>query len=136
MVKLLQAGAVYVAVVLAAGFVFGSIRVPFVVPRLGVRVAELIEAPLMLVVILIASRFVVRRFDLAPQSAMKVGLLALALLVALELLLARVLSGLTVREYVLSRDSISGSVYVGLLMIFAVLPWLRARRLMEVVHEA
>jgi hypothetical protein len=127
MSKLLCAGAVYFVVVFTAGFVFGSIRVPFVVPRVGVRVAELIEAPLMLLVILFASRFVVRRFDLTPRAAMKVGLFALALLVALELLLARVLSGLTIREYVLSRDSISGSVYLVLLVIYAVVPWLRAR---------
>jgi hypothetical protein len=127
MPKLLCAGAVYFVVVFTAGFVFGSIRVPFVVPRVGVRVAELIEAPLMLLVILFASRFVVRRFDLTPRAAMKVGLFALALLVALELLLARVLSGLTIREYVLSRDSISGSVYLVLLVIYAVVPWLRAR---------
>lgn len=85
----------------------------------------------MFVVILFASRFVVRRFGLAPRSAMKVGLLALALLVALELLLARVLSGLTIREYVASRDPVAGSVYLALMMTFAVLPWLRARGHME-----
>ena len=126
MSKFLQVGALYFVLVFTAGFIFGSIRVPFLVPRVGVRAAELIEAPLMLLVILFASRFVVRRFDLTPRAAMKVGLFALALLVALELLLARLLSGLTIREYISSRDSISGSVYLALLVIYAASPWLRA----------
>ena len=131
MLKPLKAAALYFAVVFAAGFVFGSIRVPFLVPRLGVRVAELSEAPLMLVVILFASRRVVRRFVLTPQEALKVGLLAFVLLLALELLLAHVMSRLTIREYISSRDPISGAVYVALLLIFAASPWLRARRSTE-----
>ncbi|MBP8296721.1 MAG: hypothetical protein KAX84_11480 [Burkholderiales bacterium] len=32
----------YFALVFAAGFVMGAVRVPFLVPRLGVRVAELL----------------------------------------------------------------------------------------------
>lgn len=131
MLKPLKAAALYFAVVFAAGFVFGSIRVPFLVPRLGVRVAELSEAPLMLAVILFASRRVVRRFVLTPQEALKVGLLAFVLLLALELLLAHVMSRLTIREYISSRDPISGAVYVALLLIFAASPWLRARRSTE-----
>ena len=131
MLKPLKAAALYFAVVFAAGFVFGSVRVPFLVPRLGVRVAELSEAPLMLAVILFASRRVVRRFVLTPQEALKVGLLAFVLLLALELLLAHVMSRLTIREYISSRDPISGAVYVALLLIFAASPWLRARRSTE-----
>lgn len=43
----LKAVTVYFARVFATGFVLGSIRVPFLVPRLGVRYAELIEMPIM-----------------------------------------------------------------------------------------
>jgi len=44
----LKAGVLYFAVVFGAGFVLGPIRVMWVVPRLGTRTAEILEAPIML----------------------------------------------------------------------------------------
>ena len=46
-----KAGTAYFALVFGAGFVMGAIRVPLLVPRLGERVAELIEMPFMCIVI-------------------------------------------------------------------------------------
>jgi len=43
--RVLKAGAVYFGVVFGAGFVLGTVRVIWVVPHLGERTAELIEAP-------------------------------------------------------------------------------------------
>lgn len=40
--RILKAGALYFALVFGTGLVLGMIRVPFLVPRLGVRIAELI----------------------------------------------------------------------------------------------
>jgi hypothetical protein len=70
--------------VFGAGFLLGAIRVLFLVPRLGVRTAELLEMPLKLVIIICAARFVVRHFSLPPTPGVRltVGGLALALLVA------------------------------------------------------
>jgi hypothetical protein len=48
--RILQAGVLYFAVVFGAGFLLGPIRMLWVVPRLGTRVAELLEAPIMLVI--------------------------------------------------------------------------------------
>jgi hypothetical protein len=42
-----KAAASYFALVLGTGLVLGSIRVPFLVPRLGERSAELLEMPFM-----------------------------------------------------------------------------------------
>jgi hypothetical protein len=54
----LKAGVLYFVVVFAAGFVLGTIRTLWVVPRLGVRTAELMEATIMFgVSIRPASRF-------------------------------------------------------------------------------
>ena len=64
-----QAGIAYFALVFGTGFLLGIIRVPFLVPRLGVRTAELIEMPFMFVAILFAARYVVRRFALKAASA-------------------------------------------------------------------
>ena len=57
--RTIKAGLAYFALVFGAGFVLGSIRVPFLVPRFGERVAELIEMPIMFVVILVSARFIV-----------------------------------------------------------------------------
>jgi hypothetical protein len=129
-VKALRAGAAYFALVFAAGFVLGMLRVPFLVPRVGVRVAELLEAPVMLAVILLASRHVVRRFGLAasPYRALAAGVSALFLLIAAELLLAALLQGRPVAAYVSERDPVSGSVYLACLLLYALMPWLHARR--------
>ena len=125
--RTIQAGAAYFALVFAAGFVLGSIRVPLLAPRLGERMAELIEMPLMLAVIVLSAQFIVRRFALPPLALVRLGagLLALALLVAAELLLAAVLQGRSIGEYIASRDPVSGSVYLASLVLFALMPlWL------------
>jgi hypothetical protein len=120
----LQAALLYFAWVLGAGFALGAVRVPFLVPRLGERYAELIEMPLMLTVIVFAARHVVRRFAVPPSFAirLKVGFAALALSVAAELLLAAALQNRSVAAYIASRDPVSGSVYLVMLLLFALMP--------------
>ena len=124
-----KAGLAYFGLVFAAGFLMGAIRVPFLVPQVGVRVAELIEMPIMFFVILYAARFVVRRFHLPPSVAgrLPAGLIALALLVAAELLLMSATQGMPLAQYVASRDSVSGGVYLAMLGVFAAMPSLLAR---------
>lgn len=119
----LRAAGTYFGLVFGAGFLFGSIRVPLLVPRLGERTAELLEAPLMLIVIFFVSRYVVRRFGLDAKTSVLVGLVALALLVGAELVLAAVMA-----RSVLDRDPVSGSVFLASLLLYAALPWLHTRR--------
>ena len=120
----LRPALLYFALVLGTGFVLGTIRVPFLVPRLGERYAELLEMPFMFVAIVLAARFVARRFQLPPSLSMrlKVGFLALALSVGAELLLATVLQSRSLAEFIASRDPVSGSVYLGMLLLFALMP--------------
>lgn len=63
--KMITTSVTYFALVFGLGFVLGLIRVPFIVPRLGTRMAELIEMPFMLVGKVLATRFVVKNFGLA-----------------------------------------------------------------------
>jgi hypothetical protein len=125
----MMAGPVYFALVFAAGFVFGVVRVLLVVPQVGVMWAELMEAPLMLVVIVLAARWTVRRFHVAPTSRARIGmgLVALGLLLCAELTLVLGLRGLSIAEYVASREPVSGTVYILLLVLFAAMPALLAR---------
>jgi len=124
-----KSAVLYFVIVLGTGFVLGSIRVPFLVPRFGERYAELLEMPIMFAVIVMAARFVVRRFDLPANLSvrMQVGFAALAMSVLAELLLAAALQGSSVVQYIASRDPVSGSVYLCVLLLFALMPSILAR---------
>jgi hypothetical protein len=56
-----------------------------------------------------------------------VGALALALLLSTELTMVLSLRGLTLEEYVRNRDPVGGGVYVALLLLFALMPWIWGR---------
>lgn len=125
--KTIQAGLTYFAMVLGAGFLLGMIRIPFLVPRIGERWAELAEMPIMAMVIYLAAGVILRRFPEigSPSRSLIAGLLALALMVAAELALVSVVQGMPLMEFIASRDVVSGSVYLVLLLVFAVMPRLR-----------
>jgi hypothetical protein len=59
-VPIVKAGILYFALVFGAGFVLGPIRVFWVVPHLGERTAELVEMPIMFMVMIVAARRIVR----------------------------------------------------------------------------
>jgi hypothetical protein len=121
---LLRAGLTYFTLVFAAGFALGVLRVGWAVERLGERTAELIEAPMMLLVVFLAARWVVARFRLPVALALRlgVGVLALALLLACELTVVLALRGMSLEEYLASRDPLAGAVYVVSLLLFALMP--------------
>lgn len=124
-----KAGVAYFALVFGAGFVFGMVRIPFLVPRLGVRTAELLEMPLMGLVIVMAARFIVRRFALPVSAGVRwgTGLVALAVAVGAELMLAMAVQGQSIAELVASRDAVSGPAFLLMLVLFAAMPMLLAR---------
>jgi hypothetical protein len=128
--KTLKAGILYFALVFGAGFVLGPIRVFWIVPRVGVRMAELMEAPIMFAVIIIVARWIVRRLGVPPATSSRLGMgfTALGLLLAAEFILGYLLWGLSVTELITTRDPVSGSVYYALLGVFAVMPLLLARK--------
>ncbi len=122
--RTIKAGTAYFFLAFGAGFFMGTIRVPFLVPRLGERVAELIEMPFMFIVIVLAARFITKRFALPATVIVRLttGFLALGLLITAELLLAVALQDRSLGEYVSSRDPVSGSVYLAMLALFAAMP--------------
>ena len=124
-----KSAVLYFALVLGTGFALGSIRVPFLVPRLGERYAELLEMPFMFMAIVLAARYVVRRFDLPASLSLRlsVGFAALLMSVVAELLLASLLQGRSIAQYIASRDPVSGSVYLVMLLLFALMPSILAR---------
>jgi hypothetical protein len=128
--QILKAGVLYFALVFGAGFVLGPIRILWLVPRVGTRMAELMEMPIMLVVIVVAALWIVRRLAVpsARSSRLGMGCVALGLLLAAEFTLVLWLRGLSIDEYVASRDPVSATVYYVMLGVFALMPLFVARR--------
>jgi hypothetical protein len=93
--------------------------------------AELMEMPVMLVVMIASSRFIVRRLALPPTpfSRLGMGCVALSLLLVAELTLVLWLQGMSVSEYLASQDPVSGTVYYAMLAVFAAMPFLAGRRI-------
>jgi hypothetical protein len=125
--KTIRAALLYFAIVLGTGFVLGMFRVPILVPRIGERWAELAEMPIMAAVIFFSAEYVLRRYPeiCSPRKSLSAGFLALALSVSAELGLAVALQHQTLVELIKSRDKVSGSVYIALLLVFAAMPRLR-----------
>lgn len=92
-VNWLAASFFYFAIVFAAGFLFGTLRVMALEPQMGRTGAVLIELPFMLAISFFACRFSVKRYQvpakILPRLAM--GALAFVLLIAAELVLAMAL---------------------------------------------
>ncbi len=128
--QILKAGLLYFALVFGAGFLLGPIRILWVVPRFGTRMAELMETPIMFVVILIAARWIVRRLAVpsTPSRRLGMGCIALGFLLAAEFSLVLRLRGLSIRDYLATRDPVSGTVHYLMLGVFAITPLLVARR--------
>lgn len=131
MMRVTGAGLVYFLMIFGAGFVLGPIRVLWVVPRLGERTAELLEAPIMLAVIVVAARWVVRKLAVPPALSARLGtgVLALVLLLVAEFTLVLPLRGMSFDDYFAARDPVSGTVYYLLLGVLAVMPMLVPPRL-------
>jgi hypothetical protein len=127
---ILKAGVLYFGLVFAAGFVLGTIRTLWVVPHVGMRMAELLEAPIMLVVTISAARWTVLRLSVPRASSVRLGMgfIALALMLVAEFGFVLWIRGLSIREYLATRDPVSEAVYYVMLAVFAVMPLLVARR--------
>lgn len=128
--NILKPGLLYFALVFSAGFVLGAIRTLWVVPKVGTRTAELIEAPIMLGISIAAARWTVLHLRVPPTPARRLamGCSALTLLLIAEFTLVLSLRGMTIREYIATRDPVSGTVYYMTLLVFAILPLLVARQ--------
>jgi hypothetical protein len=124
--EILKAGALYFALVFGAGFVLGTVRTLWILPSFGTRRAELMEAPIMFVVIVLSARWVARRLAISPSFARRlpVGLVGLGLLLLAEFAVVLCLRGLTIAEYFASRDPVAGTVYIVMLIVFALMPFL------------
>ena len=122
-------GLIYFGLVFAVGFALGVPRVLYLEPHFGARWAELMVAPVMLVAIFLSARFVTRRYPASRHLDHLVsGGLALLLLLLVEFAVVLNIRGLDIGQYLAARDPIAGVVYICMLAVFAIMPWLLARQ--------
>ncbi len=74
-----------------------------------------------------------RRFALRVRSAsLATGIAAVVLLLLAEFTFAVVLQARPLVDYITSRDPVSGGVYLTMLLMMALMPWLLVRRAVPV----
>lgn len=124
MTTVFRAGMLYFITVFSVGFVLGSIRVPFLVPRLGERYAELIELPFLVIAIVIFARWIVRRYRLKGRSmsAAAAGVIAAILLILVEFSVVLALRGMSIVDYLGQRDPVAAAAYYGAVALYAAMP--------------
>ena len=116
--------------VFGAGFVLGTTRTLWIVPRIGTRMAELMEAPIMFMVTILAARWTVLRLAVPPLSSARLGMgcIGLALMLVAEFGFVLWIRGLSIKGYLATRNRVSGTVYYLILAMFAFMPLLVVRR--------
>jgi hypothetical protein len=124
------AGAIYFALVFAAGFMLGTIRVLLVVPATGVTAAVLIETPFILTVAWFACRFAIGRIGEPPSFSdrMIMGATAFVLLMIAEYLLAYMLNATTLADYLAQYVTLPGLLGLAGQIVFATFPALQGLR--------
>lgn len=101
MSRSVRAGLVYFAIVFAAGFALGTLRVLVVAPRIDELPAVLAELPVLLGVSWIACGYAIRRCDVGATFDARgaMGLVAFGVLMAAEFLLASAGFGRSLAEH-------------------------------------
>jgi hypothetical protein len=132
--RIVLAAILYVAIVFAAGFAFGTARVLVLEPRLGETFATLCEAPFLLTAMVLTARSVPARLRVTPAvgplAAMGVGALVLQQLT--DVALGSMLRGMTLRAQLAHLTTPAGFIYLALVVTFAAMPvlanWPKLRR--------
>ena len=126
LVQVLKAGTIYFLIAVGAEFVLEVIRLQVVALHVSERLAEMLEIPNVLLATIIGARWVVDRFILPPLPGVRlgIGLVALILVVIAEWTVILPLHGLSVSEYLATKDSVVGIAPLGALGVLTVMPFL------------
>ena len=123
-----RAGLAYWGCIFALGFLLGTLRVLWLVPRVGLLPATALELPIMLGASWLAAGWLTARFAIrTAREARAMGLFAFVLLMGAELLLAVALAGESPRTWLAGFGQVHAAL--GLLgqVAFALMPWWHVR---------
>jgi hypothetical protein len=127
--RMVLATLLYFAVVFGTGLVLGPVRVLWLEPRLGPAIAELIEAPFLVIAMVGAARWVpkIARTTENLRSSASIGVGALVLLLMADFTVGYSLRGLALPEQLARFATAPGVIYAVLLLLFALMPVLLKR---------
>jgi hypothetical protein len=128
--QLLKPATLYFAIVFGVGFFLGTLRVLVIAPRIGVRTAELIETPVMLLVCALAAGWIIRQFPNIREwaSSLAVGFIALGFSLIAELVVGVFLFRLSITDSFVKHDPVLAATYYGALCLFALMPFMLRSR--------
>ena len=130
MAAALRAGFVYFTLIFAAGFILGTLRVSFILPRFGATVAVLIELPVILAICWFSAKWIVEKLAVPAVAAdrLVMGVLAFVCLISAETIFAT----LGVEQMLIGNlrtlTTPQGVIGVVSQMFFALFPYLLLRR--------
>jgi hypothetical protein len=120
----LSAPLLYFGIVLGVGFLLGPIRVMWLEPRLGLALANLCEAPFLIIAMVLAARWIPTRVgqpcDLGTLLAMGLGALIVQQIV--DCAVGVGLRGITLSEQLARFATAQGVIYAVLLTLFCLIP--------------
>jgi len=114
----------YFLIVFGVGFLLGPMRVYLLEPRLGETMATLCEAPFLLIVIVLAARWLPKRSNMrmSVASLAAVGLGGLFLQQLADVVVGSLLRGITPAQQLSHLATPAGLIYMGLLLAYVVMP--------------
>jgi hypothetical protein len=119
-----KAGALYALIVFLIGFIFGTIRVLLLAPRLGETAAVILETPVMLAASWFVCRWCVDRVD-APRTVpvrSAMSAVAFVVLMVVEFGLAGLMFGRSPGEQLAGYASVPGAIDLAAQIVFAAFP--------------
>ena len=130
MAAALRAGLVYFALIFAAGFLLGTLRVFVVLPHLGPTIAVLIELPVILAICWFAAKWIIEKLAVPAVTAdrLVMGVLAFVCLILAETILATAGVGQMLVGDLTILATPQGVIGLAGQMFFALFPYLLLRK--------
>jgi hypothetical protein len=128
--RMVGAAALYFVIVFSVGFVLGPVRIFWLEPMIGPAAATLCEAPLLLAAMMFAAFWVPAKIGvpLNTWSLLKLGLIALGILILADISVGTAIRGITWAEQFAYFVTPAGLMYLSLLAVFALMPTLLNKR--------
>ena len=123
------AGVTYFAIVFAAGFALGTVRVLLLVPPFGELPAALLELPIMLGISWLVCAKVIARYQVRPRITprLTMGVVAFSLLMLAELALSLTLFSRSMNDFAHALATPHGMIGLAGQILFGLMPVIEAR---------
>lgn len=124
-----EAGVAYFAIVFAAGFALGTVRVLLLVPQVGELAAALLELPIMLGISWYVCDKLIVRYQVPARipPRLTMGAIGFGLLMLAELVFSLTLFGRSISDFAEALVTPHGSIGLGGQVVFGLMPVIARR---------